>query len=176
MYHSATILAAGGEGLSDFLPFIIIAGLIYLGNFIRRKMEDREAEAQRHKANESRDRSAAPARPAAQQTLPGSLREVIARATAAPKSSPREPDQPPPAPTRKRRRNAPEPQPAQIIAEEPKSAAQPVAPPIAKKIKPTSRAKVDLSTRDKLRQAMIYHEIFGLPKSLRTDGENWDQA
>ena len=172
-----TILADGdGVGeLLGFLPIVIIAGLIFLGNLIRRKMEEAEADKQRRKATEGRHTPAAPARSAPRQTLPGSLREVIAQATATTETVREEPA--PPPPRRRRRRPEPEPTPESPIAAARAQAPPPVAVASpARTVKQAPRTKVDLSTQEKLRQAIIYHEIFGLPKSLRTDGEDWDQA
>jgi len=47
---------------------------------------------------------------------------------------------------------------------------------MARRVKQAPKTQVDLSSRDKLRQAIIYHEIFGLPKSLRSGDESWDKV
>ena len=113
-----------------------------------------------------------PATPAQLQTLPGSLREVIERASA---PAPVVDDQPPKAP-RRRRKAAPEPEPESAVVH-PETASTPPRPAAAEvsESNPTSTTKVDRSSRQKLRQAIIYHEIFGKPKSLRKGDENWDQ-
>ena len=182
MDQTMTMLADGAEDLLGYLPLFVIAGLIFMGNLIRRKMEEREAQTQRKKAVEDRSKSSSPpARPANKQTLPGSLREVIAGATTAPKSSPPEPKPaPPPAEPapRKRRRRRPEPEPASAVEAAPASEPAPrkVTPAMARRVKQAPKTQVDLSSRDKLRQAIIYHEIFGLPKSLRSGDESWDKV
>ncbi len=186
---TAILAAPNGAGeLLDFLPILVIGGLIFLGNIIRKKMEEAEAQKQRKKAEERRDNAGKPPRPAKPRTLPGSLREVIAQATATPEAPPEARPEPTPVPTpappaaaappaRRRRRQAePKPQPKPQQAAPSPKAAQGAATAPMREPPPATATPVDLSTRDKLRQAIIAHEIFGLPKSLRKDEDSWDRA
>lgn len=175
----ATILAAD-DGLGEllqFLPFLVIMALVYMGNLIRRKMETAEAEKQRQKAQEE-GQSSSPARPVQRQALPGSLREVIERATAPTQAAPRRSalDEPEPSIQRRRRRPVePEPEPIDEIAT-PTPMPAPAETPTVLTATRAPQTTVDLSSREKLRQAIIAHEIFGPPKGMRADGESWDQA
>ena len=173
MTIDATILAegSGGEGFI-YLIVVLVAGAIAFAKWIMRKLGEAEDEKQRQ---ESDHRKAAGmrrdqlAQQREQQTQPDA-REAMANAALRSMGidvEEPEPPQPPPPP-RRQQRQEPERMPLpQAKQSTPKAKPAPKPLPVA----PPMKRLVDLSDRDSVRKAMIYHEIFSPPKALRDEQE-----
>ena len=198
----AIILAEGdgnGGGGGQFILLLVMAALIGMGwlkNYFKQKQEQ-EAKQRRPASGAPDDRPQA--RPqSGQQGRPTDVREAIARAAmrsmgievdepqrAAPAPPP--PDKPTPAPPRRARASQVS-QPLGPALEPHHSTLEPTVDDHVdehivaghEKSTPARVAavgfKADLSSRSKLRQAIVLHEIIGPPKSLRNEQELWDQA
>ncbi|MHC4561192.1 MAG: hypothetical protein ACYS8X_00290 [Planctomycetota bacterium] len=182
-----TILAKGDvDDLVRLLPIIIIAAFVAIGSVVK-KWQERVRERERRRETPLTSPKA-PAR-AADQPKPTGAAEAIARAAmrsmgieveppAPPKRRPPQRRPVPPADSDIRCHETIEEHHLEVselgedvgtIAAEAKR-----APPAAKVVSPAAAA--GLSSRERARQAMIYHEIFSAAKALRTGGEMWDRA
>ena len=164
------ILAEGvGGEVFIYLIIVLVAGAISFAKWIMRKMgeaedeQHRQASQQRKAENMSRDRQPLPPGPQSQPDA----QEAMAAAALRSMGIEVEPPKPPPPPQRRPHAEAPKP------PQQPEAPAAKPAPverrplPIAAPMK----RLVDLSSKDSVRRAILFHEILSPPKALRNDQE-----
>ena len=180
----ANILAEGdGEGIGPLIGILIMATIGVISAVVKKV---KGAAEQREQIRRGPAPKAEPTEES--DGRPVNAREAMARAALKSMGIVTEPEAPPPPPQPKpvRRHRAPAaPAPGQtsmgpvveptvddhveehILAGIRKKVAAPVA---------ETKVKVDLSSSDKLRQAIVLHEILAAPKGLRQERELWDNA
>ena len=178
------ILAADDVG--DTVPFIgvIVVMVVFsvVGSVIK-KFKEKNAERERLRSGTETPEETRWDEP--EEDLPVNSREAMARAALKSMGFNDEPLAPPVRAKRVRRQPKPAPAPAKaplgppidptvddhvdehISAGLPKAAARTTAP---------TKVAVNLSSREKLRQAVVLREILGQPKGLRRESALWDSA
>jgi len=172
------ILAEGNGGeIFIYLIIVLVAGAISFAKWIMRKLgeaedeQHRQASQRRKAANMRRDPQAPPSGPQDHSDA----QEAMAAAALRSLGIEVEPPEPPPPPKRQQHKT-PQPEP------QPQAQAQPPRPrpaPAERKPLPVAapmKRLVDLSSRDSVRKAILFHEIFSPPKALRTEQELWDKG
>ena len=200
MTDSAYILLAdGGETLFELIPLLIFVVLAAVGGLAKRAAQKRQEQQQMMERRHGRSpQGAQPARPlqsgAAQ---PPPVRPQRA-APAPPRQALTVQPQAAKAPAQQRGRDSSEVRRRQLLRQrQARSARRRKEPldqaehlhPVTSTVTPLKSGlsaapvqvahdekpqKLQLSDRQALRQAIVYHEIFSLPKALRRDRESWD--
>jgi len=178
------ILAAEGNDIGELvrlIPFVVIALLFWIGNLLKRKIEEARQQERKQEAATRRRSDDVGQPPRKADARPANVREALQRAAMRSmgvevEAEPEAPPAPPPMPSElprhprraaERAPNRPSPTPPTPAAPTPQPLRRALAPaaPMAPKI------RVDLKNREALRRAILYHEIFSPPKALRDPDE-----
>lgn len=180
------ILAEGVKDLTGLLPILVLVGIGLVGSMIRKRKEEAERRERMRQGTEAEPPHRNELAPD-QKGLPANAREAMARAALRSMGIVAEPQAPPPPKPKLKR--APR---ATVRESTPETPLGPAIEPtvddhvdehiIEGLVKPEALVVVaagmdlDLSSKDKLRQAVVLREILGQPKGLRRESELWDSA